>query len=125
MRLCVVDFLKSSRARIGPACSSLLESLLESSNGVLVPVPLVPGCSVGGVDRREVVQVPTIIIFCPPMNFVRVSILLIKSWLFFFAHLWASFPMVFLPLSFSVSFFLLSNSLVHGSKEQSSPQAGF
>ena len=44
--------LKSFRARIGPAC---LSSSLDAGEMVsLVPVPLVPGCAVGDVDRREV-----------------------------------------------------------------------
>ena len=53
--------------------SSLLIIIGYQYDGVFVLVPLVPRCAVGDVDRREVVQVPTII-FCPSMNFLRLSI---------------------------------------------------
>ena len=43
--------LKSFRALIGPAWRS--SSLHTSVMGALVPVPLVPMCAVGDVDRRE------------------------------------------------------------------------
>ena len=42
--------------------------------GALVPVPLVPGCGVGDVDRWEVVQVSAIF-FCPSVGLLRISIL--------------------------------------------------
>ena len=45
--------------------------IAHQCDGALVPVPLVPGCAVGGVDRREVVQVSAII-FCPSMNFSEI-----------------------------------------------------
>ena len=77
-----------------------------------MPVPLVPGCAVGDVDRREVVQVSAKF-FCPSMAFLRFSVLrvilpsvhdgivivLSRSSLGI-----SCFPMVFLPLTFAMSF---------------------
>ena len=54
--------LKSFRARIGPALLFII--IAYQHDGVFVPVPLVPGCVVGGVDRREGVQVSATF-FCP------------------------------------------------------------
>ena len=45
-------------------------------DGALVPVPVVPGCGVGDVDRREVVQVSAMF-FCPSVGLPRISILFI------------------------------------------------
>ena len=61
-------------------------------NDVFALFPLVPGCSVRDVDRREVVQLPTII-FCPSMDARYFFVILpskMESWLFFLAPLWAS-----------------------------------
>ena len=93
--------------------SSLTDLIVaHQPDGALVPVPLVPGCAVGDVDRREVVQVATVV-FCPPMNFLSVSILFV---ILPSEHdgsvgvLFRSFVSVvllssgLLPLSFAVSF---------------------
>ena len=59
--------LKSLLASIGPA---------HQGDGAFVPVALVPGCGVGDVDRREIVQVSAIF-FRPSVGLLRISILFI------------------------------------------------
>ena len=75
-------------------------------------VPLVPGCAVGDVDRREVVKKKASI-FCPFMNFLRLSALFVilpsehDGRVFVLSRSSVGvfrFPMVFLPSSFAVSF---------------------
>ena len=92
--------LTSFRARIG------------QRDGVCVPVPLVPGCGIRGVDRREVVQVSAKF-FCPSMSFLRISILFVllppdhdgdvtlPSCSSSGIH---CFPMISVPLNFAMSF---------------------
>ena len=45
-------------------------------DGALVPVPLMPGCGVRDVDRREEVQVSAKF-FCPSLGLLRMSVLFI------------------------------------------------
>ena len=84
----------------------------HQEDGVFVPVPPVPGCAVGDVDRREVVQVSTNI-FCPSMNFPRFTTLFVilpseRDGVVTVLSCSSSgihrFPTVFLPLTFAVSF---------------------
>ena len=107
--------------------SSLLIIIGYQHDGVFVLVQLVPGCAAGDVDRRYVVQVSTII-FCPSMNFLRFSLLFVILTsehdgiviVLSCSSLGLScFPMVFLPLKLRRVVYLLSNSLVQGSKELS------
>ena len=48
----------------------------DQRDGALVPVPLMPGCGVRDVDRREVVQVSARF-FCPSVGLLRISMLFI------------------------------------------------
>ena len=73
-------------------------------DGVFVLVHLVPGCGVGDVDRREVVQVSAKFL-CPSMGLLRISVL--------FTPLSPDFQLC--PYHVSVLLFwhpLLSNDLV-------------
>ena len=97
-----------------PQDSIPFHSIAYQRDGALAPVPLVPECGVGDVDRREVVQVSAIF-FCPSVGLLRISILFIllppdhNGVLVVFPCSSSGvhcFPMVFLPLSFAV--FLVS-----------------
>ena len=79
-------------------------------DGALVPVPLMPGCGVSDVDRREAVPVSAIF-FCPSGGLLRISILFIllptdyDGAVIVFPCSSSGihcFPMVLLPLSLAV-----------------------
>ena len=108
VRVCVVDIVFSRSHR-----STLAIIIIACQHdGVFVLVPLVPGCRVGDVGRREVVQVSAKF-FWSSMSFLRISALFVllprdhngvvsrPSCSSSGIH---CFPMLSLPLSFAVSF---------------------
>ena len=101
-------------------------------DGALVPVPLVPGCDVGDVDRRDVVQVSATF-FCPSTGLLKISILFVllpldhNGVLIVFPCSSSGihcFPIVPLPWSFAV---FLASWVVHSCKvirNHQSPESG-
>ena len=113
--------LKSLRACIGPACKSLS---LHANVMVLVPMPLLPGCIVRSVDRRQVVSVSAVLLG-PSVAYLRISVLLIllpsdcgSSLVMFLGSSFGvyRFPVILLPLSFATLFCPLVDLLGQNSK---------
>ena len=102
--------------------SSLLIIIGYQEDGVFVPVPLVPGYAMGDVDRREVLQVLTII-FCPStLDTFHHSVIRARwnhgcSFLLLCGRLLLCSGLFAIELRRVV--YLLSNSLVQGNKELS------